>query len=221
MLEGRVTGRHFVRSRISRLGLVAGAAALSLMLLPAAPVGAAARPPKQSLADVGSDVAYYMVKLIDGHYQASSANSNHDIWTTVPPYNSAPFPASVTVPADGVHPAFTWDSSTPAQTPPNGGTAGVSALEADTTGQIAYARATSSPKPGQTGVDNFWAYALGAVDYVTFPNTDAPKGLSSAQLQGIYTCTQRRTSRSSATGRRSAAGRVASCATHRWPVRER
>ena len=188
MLEGRVTGRHFVRSRISRFGLVAGAAALSLMLLPAAPVGAAARPPKQSLANVGSDVAYFMMNLIDNHYQASSSNSNHDIVTTVPAFNSDPFPASVTEPADGVHPAFTWDSSTPAQTPPNGGSAGVAALEADKTGIISFARGTSSPKTGETGIDNFWAYALGAVDYVTFPNSDAPKGLSSAQLQGIYTC---------------------------------
>jgi hypothetical protein len=184
-----MAGRHILRSRISQLGLAAGAAALSLTLLSPTAVGAAPRPPAQSLANVGSDVAYYMEKLIDGHYQTSSANSNHDIITTVPPYNSDPFPASVTVPADGVHPAFTWDSSSAAATPPNGGTAGVTALESDKAGQIAWARATSSPKAGQTGVDNFWAYALGAVDYVTFPNTDAPaKGLSTAQLQGIYTC---------------------------------
>ena len=139
-----------MRSRISRLGLVAGAAALSLTLLPAAPVGAAARPPKQSLANVGSDVAYFMMNLIDNHYQASSANTNHDIITTVPAFNSDPFPASVTEPADGVHPAFTWDSSSPAPTPPNGGSAGVAALEADKTGLIAFARGTSSPKTGET-----------------------------------------------------------------------
>jgi periplasmic binding family protein len=129
------------------------------------------------------------MNLIDGHYQASTSNTNHDIITTIPPYNTAPFPASVTVPADAVHPAFTWDSSSPAATPPNGGSAGVSALEGDKSGQIDFARATSSPKAGETGIDNFWAYALGAVDYVTFPNTDAPaKGLDVAQLQGIYTC---------------------------------
>jgi len=169
--------------------LVAGAAALSLTLFSPTAAGAAPRPPAQSIANAGSDVAYFMMNLIDGQYQASSANSNHDIITTIPPYNTAPFPASVTVPADGVHPAFTWNSSSAATTPPDGGSAGVAALENDTTGQIAFARATSSPKPGETGTDNFWAYALGAVDYVTFPGTDAPaSGLDTAQLQGIYTC---------------------------------
>jgi hypothetical protein len=181
-----------VRSRFSRAGVVAGAAALTLTLIaPIAPstANAAARPPRQSLANAGSDVAYFMMKLIDGHYQSSSANTNHDIITTIPPYNTDPFPTSVTTPADGVHPAFTWDSSSPAAVPPNGGSAGVAALENDSTGQIDFARATSSPKPGETGTDNFWAYALGAVDYVTFPGTDAPaKGLDVAQLQGIYTC---------------------------------
>ena len=63
------------------------------------------------------------------------------------------------------------------------------ALQADTTGQIAFARATSSPKPGETSVENYWAYALGAVDYVTFPGTRrARRDSTVAQLQGIYTC---------------------------------
>ena len=36
---------------------------------------------------------------------------------------------------------------------------------------------------------DFWAYALGAVDFVTFPGTHAPAaGLTQAQLIGIYTC---------------------------------
>ncbi len=178
-----------MRSRISRVGLAAGAVALSLTLLTPTAAGAAPRPAAQSLANVGSDVAYFMMKSIDDHYQASSSNSNHDVITTVPAFNSSPFPTSVTVPGDAVHPAFTWDSSSPATTPPNGGSAGVTALESDKNGEIAWARGTSSPKTGETGIDNFWAYALGAVDYVTFPNTDAPaKGLDTAQLQGIYTC---------------------------------
>ena len=36
---------------------------------------------------------------------------------------------------------------------------------------------------------NFWAYALGALDYVTFPGTHAPAaGLTQQQLINIYTC---------------------------------
>jgi len=177
-----------VRLRVVSVGFVAGAAAFSLVVGAGPGVAAAPRPPAESIADAGSDVAYFMVHLIDGHYQASSANLDHDKITTIPPYNTAPFPASVTVPADAIHPAKTWDSSSAATTPPLGGSAAVVALQADTTGQIDIARATSSPKPGETSVENYWAYALGAVDYVTFPGTRAPAGLDVAQLQGIYTC---------------------------------
>jgi ABC-type phosphate transport system substrate-binding protein len=176
-----------VRLRVVSVGLVAGAAALSLVVS-ASTVGAVARPPAESVANAGSDVAYFMEHLIDGHYQANKANLDHDKITTIPAFNTPPFPASVTVPADAIHPAKTWDSSSPAATPPLGGSAGVAAMEADTTGQIQFARATSSPKPGETSVENFWAYALGAVDYVTFPGTRAPAGLNVAQLQSIYTC---------------------------------
>jgi len=175
-----------VRTRMSQLALAAGAVGLSLALF-AGPAGAAHA--KQSLGFAGSDTTYFMMNLIGSHYNASSANSNHDIITQIPPVNASPFPASVTVPADGVHPAMTWDSSSAAATPPNGSSAGITALSNDTTGQIAAARSSRGPNPGETATKNFWAYALGALDYVTFPNTDAPaKGLTQAQLIGIYTC---------------------------------
>jgi phosphate transport system substrate-binding protein len=175
-----------VRTRMSQLALAAGAVGLSLALF-AGPAGAAQ--PSQSLAAVGSDTTYFMMVPIAAHYQSSSANTNHDKITMVPPTNIAPFPASVTVPGDGVHPAFTWNSSSAATTPPNGSGAGKTALLNDTTGNIAFGRSSSGPATGDTAKLNFWAFALGAVDYVTFPNTDAPaKGLTQAQMIGIYTC---------------------------------
>ena len=187
-----------MRTRMSRLVLAAGAVGLSLTLLSAGPAGAAQ--PKQSLGQAGSDTTYFMMGPIAKHYMASSADTNHDIITEIPPINcpgantncsgaNVPFPASVTVPADSVHPAMTWDSSSAAATPPNGSSAGITALQNDKTGQIAFGRSSRGPNPGETAKINFWAYALGAVDYVTFPNTDAPaKGLTQAQLIGIYTC---------------------------------
>ena len=176
-----------MRTQLSRLALTAGAVGASLMLLTAGPAGAAQ--PKQSLGQAGSDTTYFMMGPIAKHYMASSADTNHDIITEIPPVNQAPFPASVTVPADGVHPAMTWDSSSPAATPPNGSSAGITALQGDKTGLIAFGRSSRGPNAGETGAINFWAYALGAVDYVTFPNTDAPaKGLTQAQMIGIYTC---------------------------------
>jgi phosphate transport system substrate-binding protein len=170
---------------MSRLAMAAGAAALSLTLLTPGAAGAATHKPL-SLGQAGSDTTYFMMKLIAGHYVASTSNTNKDKVTEIPPTVNSPFPASVTVPADFIHPAKTWNASNP---PPNGSSAGIAALNADTTGQIAFARSSRGPNPGETSTLNFWAYALGAVDYVVFPGTDAPAaGLSVQDLINIYTC---------------------------------
>jgi phosphate transport system substrate-binding protein len=177
-----------MRNRMRRLGVAAGAVSLSLMMLSAGAAHAAPQP-ALSLGEAGSDTTFFMMNLISPHYQASAQNKFHDKVTQIPPLNTSPFPTSVTVPADGVHPAFTWDSSSPAATPPNGSSAGITALLNDTTGQVGFARSSRGPNPGETAKLNFWAYALGAVDYVTFPGSAAPaKGLTQAQLIGIYTC---------------------------------
>jgi ABC-type phosphate transport system substrate-binding protein len=176
-----------VRTRMSRLALAAGAAAVSLMLVSAAPAGAVNNSKKPlSLAAAGSDTTYWMMKLIGGHYAASSANTLHDKITMIPPTVKSPFPASVTVPADWNTSAKTWNASTP---PPDGSSAGIAALVADTTADIDWARSSRGPNPGETSTMNFWAYALGALDFVTFPGTNAPaKGLTQQQLINIYTC---------------------------------
>ncbi len=177
-----------MQNRMRRLGVAAGAVSLSLMMVSGGVAHAAPSAPL-SLPSGGSDTTFFMMGPITTHYVASAQNKFHDKVTQIPPLNTSPFPASVTVPADSVHPAFTWDSSSAAATPPNGSSAGITALLNDTTGQIALARSSRGPRTGETAKLNFWAYALGAVDYVTFPNTDAPaKGLTQAQMIGIYTC---------------------------------
>jgi hypothetical protein len=174
---------------MSRLAMAAGVAALSLTLVSTGPAGAAVDHRPLSLGQAGSDTTYFMMKLIGSHYVASKSNTNHDKVTEIPPTNVSPFPASVTVPSDWEHGSKTWNSSNPQSTPPNGSSAGIAALTADTNGFIDFARSSRGPNPGETNTMNFWAYALGAVDYVTFPGTNAPAaGLTQQQLINIYTC---------------------------------
>ena len=131
-----------------------------------------------------------MMEAISPQYNVNTTkNIEHDVVTQIPPLNQVPFPAGTYVPKDAiVAGSFTWTSQSAAVTPPNGSSAGISALDADTTGQIDFARWSRGPNAGETSTHNFWAYALGAVDYVTFPGTHAPTNLTQTQLINIYTC---------------------------------
>jgi phosphate transport system substrate-binding protein len=173
---------------MSRLALAAGAAALSLTLL--TPPAGAADSRALSLGFAGSDTTYFMMVPISKGFVASTKYNVHkDKVTQIPPTNKDPFPATVTVPKDWEHGAKTWNSSNAQSTPPNGSGAGITALLGDSNGFIDAARSSRGPNPGETNTMNFWAYALGAVDYVTFPGTHAPAaGLTVQQLVNIYTC---------------------------------
>src|SRR5689334_6258528 len=135
-VPNRHSRRHVVRMRrLSRLALAAGVAALSLtMLIPAPPAGATGILPS-SLGQAGSDTTYFMMKLISGHWVKNKTYNPHkDSITQIPPTNKSPFPASVTVPGDAFHAKFTYDSHDAAHTPPNGSSAGITALSNDKTG---------------------------------------------------------------------------------------
>jgi ABC-type phosphate transport system substrate-binding protein len=183
-----------VRSRKTRLALAAGAAALSLTLLvPAVSPSPAEAAPKKvkplTLAGTGSDTTYWMMRRISGKFAKSKKNIHKNKYVQIPPTNDAPFPASVTSPKDYVTSAWTFDSSAANKTPPNGSSAGVTALRNDKVGLYDYARSSRGPNPGETSSMDFWAYALGAVDWVKFPGSLSPAGgLTQAQLIGIYTC---------------------------------
>ncbi len=74
--------------------------------------------------------------------------------TQIPPLNVAPFPAGTFVPGDDINPSFVWDSTTvglpsdvtPGDTPPNGSSAGITALNADTVSDIDFARSSRGPE---------------------------------------------------------------------------
>jgi ABC-type phosphate transport system substrate-binding protein len=188
-----------VKNRKIRLALVAGAAAAAMLAAMAVPAGAGPTVltgAANSLAGVGSDTSYFMMAGISPQYNVNtSKNNQHDFTTQVPPLNTAPFPAGAYVPADAVTGATTWNSLTTTggacgggTTPPNGSSAGISCLQADTTGAVDYSRSSRGPKTGETSTLQFWAYAIGAVTWVRFPGSHAPTSLTPTQLINIYTC---------------------------------
>jgi ABC-type phosphate transport system substrate-binding protein len=180
---------------------MASIAAIATMVGLAAPAGAGPTVltgTKNSVSAAGSDTSYWMMNLITPTYNVDNGkNLDKDYVTQIPPVNTAPFPAGTFVPGDDIDPSFVWDSTTPGlpsdvtpgNTPPDGSSAGITALNADTTGKIDFARSSRGPNTGETPALDFWAYALGALDYVTFGATHAPPaGLTQQQLINIYTC---------------------------------
>jgi ABC-type phosphate transport system substrate-binding protein len=182
-----------VRNRSRKLAVLASIAAIATVVGLAAPAGAGPTVltgNKNSLGQAGSDTTYWMMNLIAPQYNVNvGKNTDGDYVTEIPPVNNAPFPAGTFVPGDDVTGSTLWDSSSAPVTPPNGSSAGISALDADTTGAIDFARSSRGPNTGETSTKNFWAYGLGALDYVTFTGTNAPPaGLTQQNLINIYTC---------------------------------
>jgi ABC-type phosphate transport system substrate-binding protein len=182
-----------LRSRFgiaAALTAVATVASLGVAISPASAGPTILTAPRNSLAAGGSDTTYWMMSGITPQYNVNtSKNLGLDYVTQIPPVNTAPFPAGTYVPADAIAPAKTWESLSVATTPPDGSSTGITALDNDTNGQIDFARSSRGAKTGETSTHNFWAYALGALDFVTFPGTHAPTaGLTQTQLINIYTC---------------------------------
>jgi ABC-type phosphate transport system substrate-binding protein len=182
-----------LRSRLrilAALSAVATVASLGAAVIPASAGPTILTGNQNSLGAAGSDTSYWMMSGISPQYNVNTTkNIQKDFVTQIPPLNNAPFPAGTYVPKDAiVAGSFTWTSQSAAVTPPDGSSAGISALDADTTGQIDFTRSSRGPNTGETSTHNFWAYALGALDYVTFPGTHAPANLTQTQLINIYTC---------------------------------
>jgi phosphate transport system substrate-binding protein len=173
--------------------LAAGGATALIGLVGVSPTVASAGTSNYQLNSVGSDVTYCAMKKVDKAYTKKVSATSGDTAVDTPPYLSTGIgctttPASVTVPADSVHGAITYNSSNP---PPNGSGAGITALINDAgAGNIAYARSTSGRSSSYPASLEFWAYGLDAISWDHFKtNTFAPKSLTAAQIQGIYNCT--------------------------------
>lgn len=125
---------------------------------------------KTDIAGVGSDTTQYVTDAL-----ATSYNASHTVklgsWDAV---------GSATI---------VTKTGCAAITRPNGGSAGVAALVADTTGCIDFAR-TLTPKASDGTQNNlvFYPMARDGVTWASLPSTKTPKDLSTSQLALIYTC---------------------------------
>ncbi len=146
-----------------------------------------------TLALAGSDTTVdVMGPLSNGFNNTASADTAANIPSTLT--GSQTF----TVPADKRCAAKTYDSG--ANKPPNGSSAGISALVADTTGCIDIARSSRGRGASDPASLEFYAYAKDALSWGRFsvacPGGDAapagcaPTNLTQDQLKGIYLCDQ-------------------------------
>jgi phosphate transport system substrate-binding protein len=159
----------------------------------------ACTPPPTAITGAGSDTTYWMMAGSDvtqgtppahptaGVSDKYNASQTAAKATEIPPLLTAPFPGpSFTVPGDSKCAAKTYSASTP---PPNGSSAGITALVNDTSGCIDYARSSRSSKTGDPSSLKFWAFALDALTWIKFPaNTHNVTTLTPTQLKNIYTC---------------------------------
>lgn len=164
---------------------VAGVLAGSLLgLAPSADAVPSPDGQKDVLAAAGSDTTFFLMGgIIPGYF--GKYNPDPDAIYNVPPVMASPFPTSYTVPGDGNCAAVTYSAATP---PPNGSSAGIAALVADTQGCIDFARSSRGRSATDPATIEFYAYALDAVTWASFPGTHAPANLTTAQLTQIYTC---------------------------------
>lgn len=136
---------------------------------PAAPLKAT------DVAGVGSDTTQYVLDALASAYNAANTGVKIGSWDAIPP-------------AGGSTTITTKTGCAPI-TRPNGGSAGVAALLADTTNCIDFAR-TISPKAtdGSQSSLTFFAFGRDGVSWASVPSSRTPKNLTTAQLAQIYTC---------------------------------
>ena len=184
--------------RVKRAALALGAAGVVLGGF-ATPAAHAVPPPngvKEKLALVGSDTTFDVMGAITHSYNTFSGNTDPDKVSNVP--FLLPPGGSFTVKGDSHCGPVTY--SNPGNPPPNGSTAGINALVADSTGCVDLARSSRGRSPSDPANIDFYAYAKDAVTWGRFgtacPGGDtgkpgcAPGNLTIDQLRGIYLCTQ-------------------------------
>jgi phosphate transport system substrate-binding protein len=171
--------------------------------LGSAALTACGTPPK-IIAGAGSDTTFWIMSgstktqgtpppsptkgISDGYNASQTAATTYEI----PPVLNAPFPGpTFTVPKDQSSGASctsdtVYNGMNP---PPNGSSAGITALVNDTKGCIDFARSSRGAKSSDPSGLSFWAFALDAVTWVEFPsNTHNVHTLTPDQIKSIYTC---------------------------------
>jgi ABC-type phosphate transport system substrate-binding protein len=178
--------------RFTKLAAV-GALALALVAGLAAPGGAipGGNNVPESLNFVGSDTSYFVMTGLAPLWNADTtinqAGTKKDTAFITPPKLGGAFPASFHVNGDSRCGARDY----PPLVPPDGSSAGISALIADgLNGCIDAARSSRGRSSSDPANIQFFAYALDALTWVRFPasGSHAPANLTQQQLINIYTC---------------------------------
>lgn len=133
-------------------------------------------PKATDIVGVGSDATQYVTDAVATAYNK-----------TVVPVKGVTGPKLYSWDASGSATIVTKAGAAPI-TRPNGGNAGVSALLADTTHAINFARTTSPKKTdGSQNSLTFFAFARDGVTWTAIKSAKTPANLTSAQLKGIFT----------------------------------
>jgi hypothetical protein len=199
-----------------RVTMLAGAASLAagltVPLIAATPASAAGT--NYRFNAVGSDTIYCVDGAVAKKYNSANKPTTGNQISNTPPVLSfsglgcqpSPTPTTFKVPADSVHPLITYncvqgtapdcipgDGAT-GNLPPDGSSAGISALVADNgAGNIAYARSSRGRGSSDPTNIDFWAFALDAVTWASYPgtggtSTHAPSNLTATDISNIYNC---------------------------------
>jgi phosphate transport system substrate-binding protein len=147
-----------------------------------------------TLALAGSDTTFDAMNAISNSF---NAGPSADTASNIPPTLASG--QTFNVPSDKRCPTKTYDGNG-TNPPPNGSTAGINALNADTTGCIDIARSSRDRRDTDPANLEFYAFARDAVSWAHYPNACqggdtgpagcAPSNLTQDQLKGIYLCTE-------------------------------
>ncbi len=136
-----------------------------------------------SVAGAGSATTFGVMNALLFGYNGGSTNGGDTAYNIPPQLTGS---AGYTVNGDSHCGTITYNASNP---PPNGSSAGINALVADTQGCIDFARSSRPRGASDPANLEFYAFGRDAVTWAHFAG-NAPTNLSQAQLQGIYICDQ-------------------------------
>lgn len=154
------------------------------------------QPQGRAVAGVGSDTTFDVINQLAASYNTNDDESQGDDVFNVPPTLSGS--ETYSVPADENCGQQNFNSGD--RKPPNGSSAGISALVADGNNAcIDFARSSRDRSSSDPSNLEFFAFARDAVSFAAFRNAGCPGGdaapvgcapsnLSQAQLRGIYLC---------------------------------
>ncbi|MFJ9697165.1 PstS family phosphate ABC transporter substrate-binding protein [Kitasatospora sp. NPDC101183] len=130
-------------------------------------------PNSQDIVGVGSDTTQAVLNQLAADYNATLTDPNAPhlySWDAIPTGT------------------ITTKTGATAITRPNGSGAGITALNANTSATVDFARSSRAPQPTDPTTDDFVALAKDAVAWAAPSTGNAPANLTTQNLKDIYTC---------------------------------